>query len=68
MNIREARSIIGKTVSLTWLDRNGNSLQATTFIHKADFVPMYGPCLFTDEGEISLDRVVKFTAGAQEAA
>lgn len=57
MHIKEARSIVGQSVVLTWTDRKGGHVTEETFVHKADFVPMYGPCLFTDHGEIQLDRI-----------
>lgn len=58
MTIQDARQLVGQTVILHWTDRKGALIQEYTPIYKADFVPMYGPCLFTDFGEITLDKVV----------
>lgn len=58
MSIGEARTLIGTHVHLRWTDRKGDELSGETLIHKADFVPLYGPCLITDLGDIRLDRVV----------
>lgn len=62
MTISEARSFIGSEVELSWRDRKGEELSATTRVYAADFVPLYGPCLLTDAGEIRLDRVVSCIA------
>ena len=58
MTIQEARSFIGAEVALSWRDRKGEELQVSTKLFAVDFVPLYGPCLITDAGEIRLDRVV----------
>lgn len=58
MTISEAKSFIGSEVELSWTDRHGDELHASTRVYSADFVPLYGPCLITDEGEIRLDRIV----------
>lgn len=58
MTIQEARKLVGQYVVLHWSDRKGNHVQESTQIYKADYVPMYGPCLFTDFGEIHLDKVL----------
>ncbi|HTQ10315.1 MAG TPA: hypothetical protein VMI31_09615 [Fimbriimonadaceae bacterium] len=58
MTIGEARSFVGSDVSLCWLDRKGQELREVARIFAADFVPLYGPCLITDAGDIRIDRVV----------
>ena len=58
MTISEAKSFIGSEVALTWHDRKGEDVHASTRVYSADFVPLYGPCLITDAGEIRLDRIV----------
>jgi hypothetical protein len=58
MTIQEARSFIGHEVALSWADRKGEAQHAVATIYSADFVPLYGPCLITDVGEIRLDRVL----------
>ncbi len=58
MTIRDARNLVGLDLTITYRDRNGAETSSTTFVLKADFVPFYGPCLFTNQGEIALDRIV----------
>jgi hypothetical protein len=65
MTISEAKSYIGSEVHLTWRDRKGADIHASTRVYSADFVPLYGPCLITDAGEIRLDRVVACELAAQ---
>ena len=68
MTIGEARSYIGSEVNLTWLDRKGEEHTDVAFVEKADFIPLYGPCLLTDVGEIRLDRIVSCTARSKADA
>lgn len=68
MEIREARSMVGQTVHLNWTDFKGESHEGTSQIYKLEFVPMYGPCLVTDFGELHLDRIAGFEACAHKAA
>lgn len=58
MTISEAKSYIGHEVELCWRDRKGEEICQATRVYSADFVPLYGPCLITDAGEIRLDRIV----------
>jgi hypothetical protein len=58
MTIKEARQVVGLDVALTWRDRHGDEFRQMTHVYKADFLPFYGPCLITNEGEVPLDRVV----------
>ncbi|HVT14208.1 MAG TPA: hypothetical protein VHE55_18240 [Fimbriimonadaceae bacterium] len=62
MTIIEAKSFIGSEVELSWRDRKGDELSSRTRVYAADFVPLYGPCLLTDAGEIRLDRVISCVA------
>jgi hypothetical protein len=68
MGISDARLFRDVTVDLTWTDRQGNAQTKTTHVLAVEFVPLYGPCLVTTEGEIRLDRVVSCQANAQLAA
>jgi hypothetical protein len=65
MTISEAKTFVGLEVALTWSDRHGDEMHAVTKIYSADFVPLYGPCLITDAGEIRLDRVVSCELSVQ---
>lgn len=58
MTISEAKSYVGSDVSLCWLNRKGEELRADARVFSADFIPLYGPCLVTDAGDIRIDRVV----------
>lgn len=60
MTIRDARSLVGADVSLTCRNRKGEETLLDVHVFSADFLPLYGPCLVTDEGEVPLDRVVAF--------
>lgn len=59
MLISEAKSFVGQMVSLVWRDRKGNEVSKEAEVYDVGFVPLYGPCLITDQGEIRLDRVVE---------
>lgn len=58
MLIAEAKELVGNFVNLTYLDRNGQEIADLAEIFDVAFVPLYGPCLITDIGELRLDRVV----------
>lgn len=57
VELQEARKLANQTVVLSWTDRKGAVLTETLFVYEVKFVPLYGPCLITDNGEITLDRV-----------
>ncbi len=65
MTIGDAKRFIGKDVTLRWQDRKGDELETVARVYSADFVPLYGPCLLTDAGEVRLDRVVSCELIAQ---
>jgi hypothetical protein len=58
MEIAEARAFENSTVRLRWTDRKGETLQENLQVFSVEFLPLYGPCLFTSNGEIKLDRVI----------
>lgn len=58
MNIQEAKAYVGMPLRLTWTGRKGEELSDLVYVFNVGFVPLYGPCLITDKGEIRLDRVV----------
>ena len=57
MLISEAKEFVGAVVTLVYKDRKGDDVSKTAEIYEVGFVPLYGPCLITDIGEIRLDRV-----------
>jgi hypothetical protein len=60
MTIQDAKAYIGMPLRLTWTGRKGEELNDLVYVFNVGFVPLYGPCLITDKGEIRLDRVVAF--------
>jgi hypothetical protein len=68
MDIKEAKAFIGMPLRLCWTDRKGDASSDLVHVFNVGFVPLYGPCLITDRGEIRLDRVVAFEAALQEKA
>lgn len=57
MLLSEAKRFVGQFVNLTYRERSGDTVQKTAELFDIGFVPLYGPCLITDIGEIRLDRV-----------
>lgn len=58
MLISEAKELVGNFVNLIYLDRNGQEVKDLAEIFDVAFVPLYGPCMITDIGELRLDRIV----------
>ncbi|MDI9641429.1 hypothetical protein QPK87_07140 [Kamptonema cortianum] len=58
MLISEAKHLVGQMVNLTYSDRNGQEFTEATEVYDVAFVPLYGPCVICDLGEIRLDRVL----------
>lgn len=57
MLISEAKNLIGHIVDITFTDRSGKEYVKTAEVFDVGFVPLYGPCMITDVGEVRLDRV-----------
>ncbi|MBS1708273.1 MAG: hypothetical protein JSS65_06070 [Armatimonadetes bacterium] len=60
MLISEAKTLIGHIVDITFTDRSGKEFVKTAEVFDVGFVPLYGPCMITDVGEVRLDRVYGF--------
>lgn len=58
MLISDAKAFAGQFAMVRYNDRAGNELTEAVEIFDVSFVPLYGPCLITDIGEIRLDRVI----------
>ena len=58
MLISEAKSFVGQNVQVAFTNRKGEQLTEFAEVFEVNYVPLYGPCLITDVGEIRLDRVV----------
>lgn len=55
----DAKAYVGQTVNIEYTDRNGKTSYKTTMVYDFGFLPVGGPCLITDVGEIRLDRILK---------
>lgn len=60
MLINEAKTLVGKIVDLTFLDRFEAEVTHEVEVYDVTFVPLYGPCAITCQGEIRLDRIISF--------
>jgi hypothetical protein len=49
---------VGQVVEITYTNRTGTEIVDSAEVFDVNFVPLYGPCLITDIGEIRLDRIV----------
>ena len=54
----EVKAHVGKVVEVEYTDKSGNVFFQTAELFDIGFLPLYGPCLILDIGEIRLDRVV----------
>lgn len=68
MLISEAKAYVGQIVEVFYRDRTGKEIQDTAELFDVNFIPLYGPCLVTDIGEIRLDRVVGLSVRVEKAA
>lgn len=68
MSINEVRNLVGQTVHIAWYDRKGGTCETDTTLYQATFLPMYGPCVITDHGEIPIDRLILCEPMAQAKA
>ena len=66
MDLFEAKEFIGSTVALSWLDRHGDVVTEDVHVFEVTFVPFYGPCFVTSQGDIRLDRVESCVASASQ--
>lgn len=57
MELQDARKLARHKVVLHWRDRKGDLRGETSYVYELRFVPLYGPCLITDFGEIAIDRI-----------
>ncbi len=68
MLISDAKKFVGQVAEISFLDRKGDEVIEVTEIFDVNFVPLYGPCLITDVGDIRLDRVQNIARWAVEKA
>jgi hypothetical protein len=62
MLLSEAKRFVGQFVTMTYRERSGDTVQKDAEVFDIGFVPLYGPCLITDVGEVRLDRLVDMAA------
>lgn len=53
----EAKAFVGQIVEIEYVDREGNTLIQNAELYDIGYLPLYGPCLILDIGEVRLDRV-----------
>lgn len=68
MLISEAKTYLGYVVDITYTDRSGREYRQRAEVFDVGFVPLYGPCLITDVGDLRLDRVIACYHSAQQHA
>ncbi|MCU0317314.1 MAG: hypothetical protein MUC92_12050 [Fimbriimonadaceae bacterium] len=64
----EAKTLVGHVVNLTYTNRSGREFTQTVEVWDVGFVPLYGPCLITEAGEVRLDRVCSWSYHAESKA
>lgn len=67
MLISDAKNYVGQIVQITFADRQGRETVDVVEVFEVNFVPLYGPCLITDVGDIRLDRVITCALIVREA-
>ncbi len=67
MLISDAKNYVGQIVQITFADRLGRETVDVAEVFEVNFVPLYGPCLITDVGDIRLDRVITCALIEREA-
>lgn len=67
MELADAKALVGCETKITWTDRKGDTLTQSLRVYAAGFIPLYGPCLVTDAGQIRLDRVIGWEPGQAAA-
>ncbi len=67
MTISEAKTYIGKRLSIEYEDRNGQRRTETGMLMDVEFVPMYGGMLLFDFGDVRIDKVVTFSENKKAA-
>ena len=68
MLLSEAKRFVGQYVTMTYRERSGQEVERVAEIFDIGFVPLYGPCLITDVGEIRLDRLLAMSVLQQSNA
>ncbi|MBL8048190.1 MAG: hypothetical protein JNJ45_05860 [Chthonomonas sp.] len=61
MLISDAKEFVGLIVDVAYTNRKGETIHDTAEVFDVNFIPLYGPCLITNIGDIRLDRVKGIT-------
>lgn len=67
MTYQEAKSVVGTYVRLI-VESHRGPVTERVHVFNIGMAPRLGPCLFTDHGEIRLDKVLRHEAIRQKAA
>jgi len=68
MLISDAKNYVGQIVDISYTDRRGSHIDDTVEVFDVTFVPLYGPCIITDIGDIRLDRIHGMAIQSMEQA
>lgn len=66
VNIATARQLIGKKVSVKWLDRKGGEMETLSKIHDVAFERLYGGYLILDCDDVLLDKITSLFLVAED--
>jgi hypothetical protein len=58
MSLSDAKKLVGKVCSVSWIDRKGQEVQCTSRVYDVTYAAMYGGYLVTDTDDIRLDKIV----------
>lgn len=67
MTYSQAKSVVGCYVRLSLESHRGEQTERV-HVFNIGMAPRLGPCLFTDKGEIRLDRVLRYETFRKQAA
>jgi hypothetical protein len=58
MSLSDAKKLVGKVCSVSWIDRKGQEIQCISRIHDVTYAAMYGGYLVMDTDDIRLDKII----------
>lgn len=68
MTLADAKTLIGRMCSVTWVDRRGAERNLVSRVHDVANVKMYGAYLVLDCDDIQLDRVTRVHLLAEDGS
>lgn len=57
MSLSDAKKLVGKVCSVSWIDRKGQEVQCTSRVYDVTYAAMYGGYLVMDTDDIRLDKI-----------